>query len=123
MEVRYSGEYTNEEVDEILTSWAWLYILACTKYGNYKYEDRFKVVSQYIKQYYDYDYTQYVIDLRKRNDLQANNELFVLKRCEKFGPLFFMEDMQRYFKIKKEYFEERLKYNFYKLSKQILKRD
>lgn len=123
MEECYSEIYTNEEVDDILKKWVWLYLLACTKYGDYKYVNKFKVVSRYIKEYYKYDYTQYVMDLMKSDKLSDKNELLVIKNCESLGPLFFWDDMKRSFKIKEEYFEERLIYNFKEVARHILKRD
>ena len=116
MQERYSEIYSNDEVDSILIKWVWLYLLACKKYGNYKYKDRFKVVRKYIKNFYADDYTQYVLNLINSNDINDKNELLVIQNCECIAPLFFWEDLKKYFKIKEEYFEERLKYNFYKLT-------
>lgn len=123
MEERYSDIYTNEEVDDILKRWVWLYLLACTKFGNYKYKDRFKVVHKYIEHFYADDYTQYVIDLINSEDLNDKNELLVIQNCERISPLFFWDDVKKFFKVKEEYFEERLKYNFDEVTRNILKRD
>lgn len=119
MEVQYSYIYTNEEIDEILKKWVWLYLLSCKKYGIYKYKDRYKVVHKYIKNFYAEDYTQYVLNLINSKDLQDKNELLVIQNCENIAPLFFWDDMQKYFKIKEEYFEERIKHNFCDLTSQI----
>lgn len=115
MEIRYSTEISNEEVDNMMTRWLGLYIIAREKYGNYNYDDKYDVMKKYIDNYYDYDYTQYVIDLASSDNLKDQNELMALKNCEDILPLMFWRNMKRTFKIKEEYFEERLKYNYDKL--------
>lgn len=123
MEVCYSDIYTNEEVDDILKRWVWLYLLACKKFGNYTFKDRFKAVHKYIEHFYADDYTQYVIDLINSKDINDRNELLVIQNCEQISPLFFYDDIKKFFKVKEEYFEERLKYNFDEVTRNILKRD
>lgn len=123
MRVRYSNKFPNAYIDNMLTRWLCLYIVAREKCGNFNFDDKFKVVKDYIDYYYEYDYTQYVIDLMKSKDLKDENELLAIQNCEEFLPLFFWIDLKKTFNIKEKYLEERLKYNYDNIMKQIQKRD
>lgn len=119
MKVRFSNKFPNEFIDDVLTRWLCLYIVAREKCGNFNYDDKYKVVKDYIVYYYEYDYTQYIIDLLKSEDLKDENELLAIRNCEKFCPLGYWIDLKTTFDINEEYFEERLKYNYDKIMKQI----
>ena len=112
MEIRYSAKYSNEEVDDLMVRWVRLYLIARKKSGNCNYDDRHKVVKEYIDKFYDYDYTQYITDLILSTDLDDKNELLAIKSCEDILPLAFWRNFKETFQIKEPYYEERLKYHF-----------
>lgn len=123
MEERYSAKFSNEVIDDLMIRWVCLYIVAREKSGNYNYEDKHKVVREYIDNFYDYDYTQYIIDLKSSSDMNDENELLAIKNCEDILPLAFWRNFRESFYIKRKYFEERLKYHFDKVISIIKKRD
>lgn len=123
MEERYSEIYSNDYIDSVMTKWLTLYFIAREKCGNFNYDDRYIVVKGYIDNFYADDYTQYVIDLINSNDLKDKNELLAIQNCEQLAPLFYWLNLKKSFDIDEKYYEERLKYHYDKMIKQIQKRD
>lgn len=119
MGIRYSKILSNKSVDNIMIRWVCLYIVAREKCKNFNYDDRYKVVNDYIANFYADDYTQYVIDLIKSDDINDKNELLAIQNCEAITPLAFWTNIKDEFQIKDKYFEKRLKYNFDKFMRKI----
>lgn len=121
MKIKYSTKYSNEEVDDLMVRWVQLYLVARKKSENYNYDDRHKVIKEYIDNFYAYDYTQYIIDLIASTNANDENELLAIKKCEDILPLVFWVNFKKTFYIKERYYEERLKHHFDSVIRQIKK--
>lgn len=85
-EIRFSVTCNNEVIDDVIFRWVCLYIVARKKNGNYNYDDKDKVIKDYIKRVY-INYPDYIDNLKMSDNLDDKNELSAIENCEVVMPL------------------------------------
>lgn len=119
----YGTEIPEAAVDLLMVKWLCLYIVARDKCGNYNFDDKEKVVNDYIFSLSNVDFKRYLQNLKSSGNIKDENEFTAIQNCTKYMPLYYWTKFKEWFNTDDVYFEQRLKYNFDNIMKQIQKRD